>query len=225
MATTTAPTEPQNPRRTPVGDDVVDEEFTEDPNQRIHPSAPSVVPELFKTWPPIVDRLETHTSELQRRTVEKVLPYLDGTLLEASGVAHNDDGVPSINRQLHANFLRRTLTERLPKGFIAADASRPWFLYWCLSGLVLLGEDVSEFRGRLVETARSMQSPGGGFGGGDGQTAHLATTYALVLALTIVGGEEAYEVVDRKAMWRWLGLLKQPDGGFTMAYGGEEDVR
>lgn len=41
----------------------------------------------------------------------------------------------------------------------------------------------------------------------------------------MVGGSEAYESINRKAMWRYLGQMKQPDGGFTMAPGGEEDIR
>jgi protein farnesyltransferase subunit beta len=72
---------------------------------------------------------------------------------------------------------------------------------------------------------RPMQHPEGGFGGGAGQMAHLAPTYAVILALSMVGGDEALELVDRRAMWRWLGRLKQADGGFQMAVGGEEDVR
>ncbi|CAI0654935.1 unnamed protein product [Colletotrichum noveboracense] len=67
--------------------------------------------------------------------------------------------------------------------------------------------------------------PGGGFGGGHGQNSHLATTYAVVLALAIVGGEDAYEVIDRRAMWRWICSLKQRDGGIQMTLGGEVDVR
>lgn len=30
---------------------------------------------------------------------------------------------------------------------------------------------------------------------------------------------------NRLARWSWLGELKQPDGGFRMVVGGEEDVR
>lgn len=97
--------------------------------------------------------------------------------------------------------------------------------YWCLNGLSILGEDVVEYRSRLIETVRPMQNDGGGFAGGFGQTSHLATTYAIVLSLALVGGEDAYEVIDRRSMWKWLCSLKQPDGGFQMAVGGEEDVR
>ena len=89
----------------------------------------------------------------------------------------------------------------------------------------LLGEDVAVYRARLVDTVRPLQNPTGGFAGGFGQTSHLATTYATILSLALVGGDAAYDVVDRRSMWRWLGSLKQPDGGFQMAVGGEEDVR
>lgn len=37
----------------------------------------------------------------------------------------------------------------------------------------------------------------GGFGGGPGQQAHLAPTYAAVNALCILGTEEAYNVINR----------------------------
>lgn len=45
-----------------------------------------------------------------------------------------------------------------------------------------------------------MQNPTGGFGGGHGQISHLAGTYAAVLSLAMVGGEEAFNLIDRKAM-------------------------
>jgi protein farnesyltransferase subunit beta len=114
---------------------------------------------------------------------------------------------------------------KLPAQYKVVDSSRPWIFYWCLNGLVLLGADVSKYRNRLVETARSIQNNTGGFGGGFGQQSHLATTYAVVLALAIVGGESAYQVIDRRAMWRWLCALKQPDGAFRLTVGGEVDVR
>lgn len=70
-----------------------------------------------------------------------------------------------------------------------------------------------------------MQNPSGGFGGGHGQDSHVAGSYAAVLSLALVGSQDAYSFIDRKSMWKWLGLLKQVDGGFRMCLGGEEDVR
>lgn len=180
------------------------------------------IPELFTSLPPIRDGLATLTSHAQDETAREILPYLRGS---AGGrPAYNEHGVPRLNRAKHVQFLRKNLGA-LPAPFIGADASRPWILFWSLAGLVVLGDDVAPYRRGLIETARTMQNRSGGFGGGHGQTSHLATTYAVVLSLALSESEEAYEVIDRRAMWKWLCSLKQPNGGFQMAYGGEVDVR
>ncbi|KAI1039378.1 hypothetical protein LB505_002748 [Fusarium chuoi] len=178
------------------------------------------IPLLFTTEPLIRDSLPTESSRVQDATIDEVLPFLQGEEFDYC----NSHGLPHLDRRLHVKFLHKQLG-KLPAAFTSADPSRPWFFYWCLSALVLLGEDVTEYRQRLVDTVRPMQNQDGGFAGGFGHTSHLATCYATVLSLALVGGEDAYEVIDRRAMWRWLCSLKQPDGGFQMALGGEEDVR
>ena len=210
------------PPRVTVADDgeeseSVDEEFVADPISNLG----LMIPEIFTQLPLIRDELVTKTSIDQDETVEACLPFLRG---EDDFFDYNENGVPGLDRERHVRFLRQCLG-KLPGRFVAADASRPWFLYWCLSALTMLGEDVSSYRNSVIATARSMQNETGGFGGGGGQLSHMATSYAVVLALALVGGEEAYEVVDRKAMWKWLCSLKQPDGGFQVCLGGEEDIR
>lgn len=179
------------------------------------------IPALFTSKPSIRDALQTETSVLQDETVDECLPFLTGQ--ENLG-QRNPNGIPRLDRARHIRFLHTQLG-KLPGAFKAADPSRPWIFYWCLNALSLFGEDVAPYRTRLVETVRPMQNETGGFAGGFGQTSHLATTYATVLSLALVGGDAAYELVDRRSMWKWLGSLKQPDGGFQMAVGGEEDVR
>lgn len=78
---------------------------------------------------------------------------------------------------------------------------------------------------RVITTYTASQNSTGGFGGGFGQFSHLAAAYATVLAIVTVGDSDALELIDRKAMWHWLGAMKQLDGGFTMCQGGEEDIR
>lgn len=218
----------QNSSRPPApeDDEEVDEEFITN-YTTLQMASAILEPRItdFLTRPPIIqDILSTKTSEDQDDTVEKCLEYLTGADEDAT---YNTYGVARLRREKHIRFLSATLNRKFPSGFIAADASRPWFLYWCLSGLVLLGADVSNWRDGVVATARACQNESGGMGGGCGQMSHLATTYAMVLALTLVGvdEEDVYEVVDRKAMWRWLNSLKQPDGGFQVCLGGEEDIR
>ncbi|TKA22952.1 hypothetical protein B0A50_07694 [Salinomyces thailandicus] len=161
----------------------------------------------------------TTTMEAQQKTTAECLSYL--TLKDSQDLPLNLYGLPHLRRKAHADFLRVTLGT-LPAPYAAMDASRPWLFYWTMAGLTSLGEDVSGYRERLMETVRPLQNPTGGFGGGHGQLSHCACTYATVLALTCVGG---LEVVDRTAMWRWLGEVKQADGGFKMALGAEEDIR
>ncbi|KAK3492286.1 terpenoid cyclases/Protein prenyltransferase [Neurospora hispaniola] len=199
----------------------VDEEFVLSHSAEQQAQPEPMIPDLFKQPSLVKDDLITATSQLQDQTVEHCLPFLTG---EDGPLDLNDYGLPKLNRDKHIKFLKQSLGP-LPGRFVAVDASRPWYLYWCLSGLTMMGEDVSSYRDSVIETARTMQNESGGFGGGHGQTSHLATTYAVILAIALVGGEEAYDVIDKKAMWKWLCSLKQPDGGFQVCVGGEEDIR
>jgi protein farnesyltransferase subunit beta len=180
-----------------------------------------MVPDLFTSLPPIRDLLNTQSSQIQEETIQECLPFLSG--LEP-GATYNDHGVPHLERNRHIQFLHKSL-KKLPAPYVAADASRPWMFYWALAGLSTLGEDISQYREPLISTVRPIQNATGGFGGGNGQMSHLAPTYGIVLALAIVGGEEALDLIDRRAMWKWLAALKQPDGGFQVCVGGEEDIR
>lgn len=181
-----------------------------------------MIPDLFTARPPVSDALRTGTSQTQDATVNICMPYLSAS---DADLEYNSHGVPRLDRDRHIRFLQKSMGQ-LPAPYVTADASRPWFLYWCLNSLALLGEDVTEtYAARVADTARSMQNPEGGFGGGHSQTSHLATAYATVLSLALVGTEDALAVIDRRAMWKWLCSLKQPDGGFRMSVGGEEDVR
>ncbi|KAH9216430.1 terpenoid cyclases/protein prenyltransferase alpha-alpha toroid [Leptodontidium sp. 2 PMI_412] len=181
----------------------------------------SMIPDLFTQLPPCRDLLITESSQDQDETIQECLPFLSGL---NSDFDYNEHGVPRLGRDRHIAFLHKSLG-RLPSGYVAADASRPWMFYWALNGLSTMGEDISGYRDRVINTVRPIQNETGGFGGGNGQMSHLAPTYAILLSLAIVGGPEAFDLIDRKSMWKWLSALKQPDGGFQMSIGGEEDVR
>jgi protein farnesyltransferase subunit beta len=180
------------------------------------------IPGLFTTLPPLRDRLVTDTTVKQDGCVKQCLPFLSASSEKFS--RYNSHGVPNLDRARHIKFLHKSLGP-LPAPFAAADAARPWFFYWALCALSTFGEDVSSYRECLIGTVRPLQNSTGGFAGGYGQMSHLATTYACVLSLAIVGGEDAIDTIDRKAMWKWLVSLKQTDGGFRMFIDGEEDVR
>ena len=45
-----------------------------------------------------------------------------------------------------------------------------------------------------------MQNYDGGFGGGHGQLSHCAPSYSAILSLAMVGGREALDLIDRRAL-------------------------
>lgn len=101
------------------------------------------VPALFTTLPLIRDELVTESSEMQDETVQECLPFL-----AEPGGDLNLFGVTQLARTKHVHFLHKMISGPLPAGFTAADASRPWMVYWALTGLHLLGEDVTTYRER-----------------------------------------------------------------------------
>lgn len=178
------------------------------------------VPDIFASLPPIQDTLVTDTSLSQNDTVQICLPLLKNTGKSSSEL--NSYGIPSLKREDHIKFLKNTIQNAR---YIVCDAVRPWVIYWSLTGLSALNEDVKAYRKGVIETLTAMQNSSGGFGGGPSQISHCAPSYAAVLSLAMVGGSEGLDFIDRRALWRWLGQLKQSDGGFKMSVGGEEDVR
>ncbi|KAK2786977.1 CAAX farnesyltransferase (FTase) subunit beta [Onygenales sp. PD_12] len=191
--------------------------------QHQHQPPQKSIPDLFTQLPAIRDPLVTESSKAQDATVDQCLPFLKGLAASQNG-PFNQFGVPRLHRDAHVMFLYDSL-EDYPERFVGLDASRPWMVYWGLTGLNLLGEDVTKYRERVIATAAPAQNATGGFGGGHGQISHCASSYAMVLSLALVGGENAFKLIDRRAMWQWLGTLKQADGGFRLCLGGEEDVR
>lgn len=65
---------------------------------------------------------------------------------------------------------------------------------------------------RLIEFLKSCQKETGGFGGSPQHYAHLATTYASIMALVSIGTEEALAVINRFDFYvdTHIGLLKAP---------------
>jgi prenyltransferase beta subunit len=86
-----------------------------------------------------------------------------------------------------------------------------------------------------LESGRRLYQAGG-FGGGPGQMAHAATTYAGILALCIIAtspliskqaSEMAFSLLERirPSLYVWMLSLQQPDGSYRMHLDGEVDVR
>lgn len=116
-------------------------------------SAPAIecqpgVPPLFTQLPKIRDQLNTETSKTQDETLETCLPFLKGVGNSQNGI-FNELGVPRLNKGAHLAFIYDAL-EDYPGRFVGLDASKPWMIYWAITALYLLGEDVTLLRKRYV---------------------------------------------------------------------------
>lgn len=137
-----------------------------------------------------------------------------------------------LTRSSHISYLY-PLFFNLAGHFACLDSSRAWIIYWIVGAFSVLEARLKEDeRLRAIRTIMSCQHPEGGFGGGPGQMAHLASTYACIAALSILldGADqnvvdETLAKIDRNKMLQWMLSLKMPDGSFTMHHGGEIDVR
>lgn len=108
------------------------------------------IPELFTSLPPLIDSLETKSSYEQDETVQDCLPLLAGIHDPSRNLFDfNSHGLARLEREKHVKYLHGCLKE-LPAKFVVHDASRPWILYWVLTGLCLLGEDVQQYRTRFM---------------------------------------------------------------------------
>eukprot|EP00039_Didymoeca_costata_P017232 m.317528 g.317528 ORF g.317528 m.317528 type:complete len:405 (-) comp16509_c1_seq5:1380-2594(-) len=166
--------------------------------------------------------VETITSE-QQLEVEEACSELLEELKHGSIVIRSEE--PSLLRQNHIQYLQRGL-QGLGRGYSGLDASRPWLIYWIIHSLELLGCELdSQQQASCIDTLSRCQHPGGGFGGGPGQDAHLAPTYAAVNALATIGTEAALSIIDRPKLKSFITSLRTQEGAFCMHIDGECDVR
>jgi len=149
---------------------------------------------------------------------------------------------------------------QLNQSYTTLGSSRPWMIYWTLHGCDLMNHNVDmdvckaitktiescftesevTLETALVKTNVQLEfvsSQGttttyraGGFGGGMGQMAHAATTYAAIMALGILSSRcpESLAALRRvrHLLYPWmLSLQDQRDGAFRMHHDGEIDVR
>lgn len=131
-----------------------------------------------------------------------------------------------LQRERHIRYLERHL-HVLPRGTQWTESLQGWVAYWILHSLDLLNAQIPQEDASLLvaHLAQLKDTEQGGYGGGPGQSAHLASTYSTVMALLALGTEEALESIDVSAVGRFITNMKVESGAFRMSQGGEVDVR
>ena len=183
---------------------------------------------------------DSETTVLQTELEDTIREiYLkNGSNNESMEDARTPSSLFTLKRKKHVEYCLRNIRELHPT-YISLNSSRTWIVYWLVHSLGVLGElELDEdLQTDVVQFLSSCQHDSGGFGGGPGQLAHLAPTYAAMSALVTIGTKEAMAVVDVGKLRTWLMRLKtvtttKREGGedvvvwsFAMHIDGESDVR
>lgn len=121
------------------------------------------------------------------------------------------DGLPLLVRDKHIQYLLSGLHGNLSSSWTSLDASRTWLIYWCLHSLELLDAlehpEVQAILPSIITFLSQCQHKDGGYGGGIGQVAHSASTYAAILSLLIIGTPEAYQSINRPLLYSYYRQL------------------
>lgn len=138
----------------------------------------------------------------------------------------NKKTLPTIHRIQHIKYLEASLRS-LSSNYECLDSSRPWMVYWILNAAHLLNfRFPDDLLTRVIAFLIKCRSSSGGFAGGPGQIAHLATTYAACNALCIIGTPSAYDAIDKPSLLQFLNAVRDDEtGAFRMHVDGEIDVR
>ncbi|XP_017102764.2 protein farnesyltransferase subunit beta [Drosophila bipectinata] len=167
------------------------------------------------------EKVSTATSREQQKTEISIEKCFDR--FEAQLFTH--PRLSQFFRLEHQHYLD-TMLRRLPPNYECLDSSRPWCIYWILQAAQLLSFNFDDkTQDQVVQFLTKCRAPTGGFGGGPGQYAHLAPTYAAVNSLCIIGTEEAYRAIDRPTLVQFLFSVREADGSFRLHVDGETDVR
>ncbi|XP_026822060.1 protein farnesyltransferase subunit beta [Rhopalosiphum maidis] len=167
------------------------------------------------------ESVETNTSENQSQVEKKIEKLFELFCSKAKC----DPEAPVLYKQNHINYIKNHMFT-LPENYECLDSSRPWLCYWLCQSLALLNCKLSiSEKSDVVSFLSKCQHESGGFCGGPNQMPHLAPTYAAVCALCLIGTEEAYAVINRENLYKFLISLRLPNGSFRMHKYGECDVR
>ncbi|EDW84306.1 uncharacterized protein Dwil_GK13218 [Drosophila willistoni] len=167
------------------------------------------------------EKVATITSREQQKTESSVEKCFD----RFEQMQFLNPRLTQLNRIEHQHYLD-VMLRSLPSNYECLDSSRAWCIYWILQAAQLLSFTFDEETlDHVIQFLIKCRAPTGGFGGGPGQYAHLAPTYAAVNSLCIIGSQSAYRAIDRESLTQFLFSVREADGSFRLHVDGETDVR
>ena len=117
----------------------------------------------------------------------------------------------NFNPQLHYNYAANMIYN-LPPSFKYLDSGMPWFTYWILNILEITNiqdyELPHSLKLKFVDILKELQHSEGGFRGYSYGIPHLASNYAAILAICLLGIKEAYDIINVEKMRNYLKSMK-----------------
>ncbi|PVU99024.1 hypothetical protein BB559_001084 [Furculomyces boomerangus] len=171
------------------------------------------------------DGFETETSLIQEDVEDEIIEIYENVENKNGTGYTNIISERVLTKEKHIKYVLKALNS-LPSGYQGLNSSQPWFCYWTLNSLYhLQGEIPNEIKQRALNRLRLCKNSMGGFGGSSHDLPHLLATYAAVSSLVIIGGSDAFDLIDKEATRQFLLQMKRPDGSFNVHPGGEIDLR
>jgi protein farnesyltransferase subunit beta len=115
------------------------------------------------------------------------------------------------NYEYHLEFAKKMI-RCMPGSYSFIDAGLPWFSYWVLNIFEICGlnkyELSLELKLKFISYLRELQHEDGGFCGYSKGMPHLVSNYAAVMAIINLSIPEAFDLIDRGKMKRFLKKMK-----------------
>jgi protein farnesyltransferase subunit beta len=108
---------------------------------------------------------------------------------------------------------------QLSSGYAALDSGLPWFSYWVLNIFDIFGINEytmsSDFKSNFITYLKFLIHPHGGLMGYSFGESQLIATYAGILSIISLDCEEAYKIIDREKMKKYLMDMKNKSNNFS----------
>ncbi|KII70222.1 Protein farnesyltransferase subunit beta [Thelohanellus kitauei] len=118
------------------------------------------------------------------------------------------------------------LFEQLPERFISYLSCQPWYLFYVLHSLELIGAPQVNLK-FVYDRLKECKLESGGFGGGLLQEAHLGCTFAAVCCVLTVGSyyPDALQLIETRQLVKFINRCRNNDGSYRISPKHENDLR
>lgn len=149
----------------------------------------------------------------QEKTEKKILEIFDKANFKINEADKFDENVEFLAEK-HYKFTNNMIS-RIPGGYHQLNSGLPWFAYWTLNVMDMLNKEKIEIsyeiKMEFVKYLKELHHEKGGFCGYSKGFPNIISSYAAVLAITVLDIPEAYEIIDINKMREFLLNCKNND--------------